>query len=170
MSTNERQFMIARANRLVGSTECRRPQVLYSQCVNCFLFVLVRYIITGLVESGNMCTRTTRRVLLASSVPGVVRHPLYHLPGNVNALPSSFGQSRTDEPPGIVINSSLTETAPSESQLRRLTGEALADGLDDGVVFDVVGVVGLELNGDTSQGSLESLLGGSVDHLGLQLC
>lgn len=55
------------------------------------------------------------------------------------------------------------------SQLRagHLAGEALADGLDDGVVFDVVGVVGLELNGDAGQGSLESLLGGSVDHLGL---
>lgn len=34
-------------------------------------------------------------------------------------------------------------------------------------MLNVVGVVGLELGGDTSEGALEGLLGGSVDHLGL---
>lgn len=45
--------------------------------------------------------------------------------------------------------------------------KTLADGLEDGVVLDVVGVVGLELGGDTSEGALQSLLGRGVDHLGL---
>lgn len=48
-----------------------------------------------------------------------------------------------------------------------LSSKTLADGLDDGVPFDVILVVGLELCGDTSEGALESLLGRSVDHLGL---
>ena len=49
-----------------------------------------------------------------------------------------------------------------------LSGGALADDLEDGVVLNVVGVVGLELSGDASERALESLLGGSVDHLGLR--
>lgn len=52
-------------------------------------------------------------------------------------------------------------------QWNRLTSKALADGLDDGVIFNVIGVVGLQLCGDTSQRSLEGVLGGSVNHLGL---
>jgi hypothetical protein len=48
-----------------------------------------------------------------------------------------------------------------------LTSKTLADGLEDGVVLNVISVVGLELRGDTGQGALESLLGGGVDHLGL---
>lgn len=50
---------------------------------------------------------------------------------------------------------------------RHLTSETLADSLDDGVVFDVIRVVGLELGSNAGEGSLEGLLGGSVDHLGL---
>jgi len=57
------------------------------------------------------------------------------------------------------------------SRLRRrgkaLTGKTLADDLDDGVVLDVVGVVGLQLGRNAGQGSLEGLLGGGIDHLGL---
>ena len=49
----------------------------------------------------------------------------------------------------------------------RLTSKTLADGLEDGVVFDVISVVGLELGGNAGERSLESLLGGGVDHLGL---
>lgn len=49
-----------------------------------------------------------------------------------------------------------------------LTGETLADGLEDGIVLNVIGVVGLELGGNASQASLQGLLGGGVDHLGLQ--
>ena len=50
-----------------------------------------------------------------------------------------------------------------------LFSKTLADGLEDGVVLDVVGVVGLQLGGDTSEGALQSLLGRGVDHLGLLL-
>lgn len=46
-------------------------------------------------------------------------------------------------------------------------GETLADGLDDGVPLDVIGIVGLVLDGNTGECSLEGLLGRSVDHLGL---
>lgn len=49
-----------------------------------------------------------------------------------------------------------------------LSGETLADGLDDGVVFDVIAVVGLQLDGNAGQGLLEALLGGGVNHLGLR--
>lgn len=52
--------------------------------------------------------------------------------------------------------------------IARLSSETLADGLDDGVVLDVVGVVGLQLDGDTGECSLQGFLGGGVDHLGLQ--
>jgi len=48
-----------------------------------------------------------------------------------------------------------------------LSSKALADGLDDGVVLNVVRVVGLQLGGNAGEGTLESLLGRSVDHLGL---
>lgn len=47
--------------------------------------------------------------------------------------------------------------------------KTFADGLEDGIVLDVVGVVGLELSGDTSEGALQSLFGRGVDHLGLLL-
>lgn len=50
----------------------------------------------------------------------------------------------------------------------RLSSKTLADVLEDGVVFDVIRVVGLVLVGNAGECSLESLLGGSVDHLGLQ--
>lgn len=45
--------------------------------------------------------------------------------------------------------------------------KTLADGLEDSVVLDVVGVVGLELGGNTSERALQSLLGRGIDHLGL---
>jgi hypothetical protein len=48
-----------------------------------------------------------------------------------------------------------------------LSSKALADGLDDGIVLNVVRVVGLQLGGNAGEGTLESLLGRSVDHLGL---
>lgn len=49
-----------------------------------------------------------------------------------------------------------------------LTGKTLADSLDDGVVLNVIGVIGLQLSSNSGEGSLEGLLGGSVDHLGLR--
>jgi hypothetical protein len=49
----------------------------------------------------------------------------------------------------------------------RLSSKTLADGLEDGFVFDVISVIGLQLGGNASERSLEGLLGGSVDHLGL---
>lgn len=55
-----------------------------------------------------------------------------------------------------------------KGQPASLAGEAFADGLEDGVVLNVVRVVGLELGGDTGQGALEGVLGGGVDHLGLK--
>jgi hypothetical protein len=48
-----------------------------------------------------------------------------------------------------------------------LSSKALADGLDDGIVLNVVRVVSLQLGGNAGEGTLESLLGRSVDHLGL---
>lgn len=50
---------------------------------------------------------------------------------------------------------------------RDLCSKALGDGLDDAVVFNVIRVVGLEFSGNTSQRTLQSLLGRSVNHLGL---
>lgn len=41
------------------------------------------------------------------------------------------------------------------------------DGVEDRVVLKIVRVVGLDLIGEALEGSLESLLGGGVDHLGL---
>lgn len=49
-----------------------------------------------------------------------------------------------------------------------LAGHALADLSQDGVVLDVVGVVGLDLDGDAAQGALQGVLGRGVHHLGLQ--
>lgn len=49
----------------------------------------------------------------------------------------------------------------------RLTSKTLADGLDDAVVLNVVGVVGLQLVSNTGKSSLERLFGGGVNHLGL---
>lgn len=51
--------------------------------------------------------------------------------------------------------------------MTNLSSKALADSLDDGVVLNVVGVVGLELSSDAGEGTLQGLLGRSVDHLGL---
>lgn len=45
--------------------------------------------------------------------------------------------------------------------------KALADSLDDAVVLNVVRVVGLELSSDAGEGTLQGLLGRSVNHLGL---
>lgn len=42
--------------------------------------------------------------------------------------------------------------------------------LDDLAVLNVVGVVGLDVNGDTVEGALESVLGGGVHHAGLWEC
>lgn len=41
------------------------------------------------------------------------------------------------------------------------------DGVEDRAVLKIVRVVGLELIGEALEGSLESLFGGGVDHLGL---
>lgn len=46
-------------------------------------------------------------------------------------------------------------------------GGALANRLEDGLVLNVIGVVGLELGGDTIEGALQGLLGRSVNHLRL---
>lgn len=42
--------------------------------------------------------------------------------------------------------------------------------LDDLAVLNVVGIVGLDVNGDTVEGALESVLGGGVHHAGLWEC
>lgn len=39
-----------------------------------------------------------------------------------------------------------------------LGSRPLADELDDGIVLDVIGIVGLQLSGDAGEGSLEGLL------------
>jgi hypothetical protein len=39
--------------------------------------------------------------------------------------------------------------------------------LDDFAVLDVVGVVGLDVDGEAVEGALESILGGGVHHAGL---
>lgn len=49
-----------------------------------------------------------------------------------------------------------------------LGSSTLADLGQDGVVLDVVAVIGLDLDGDTAQGALQGVLGGGVDHLGLK--
>jgi hypothetical protein len=49
----------------------------------------------------------------------------------------------------------------------RLGSKTLADVLEDGIVFDVISVIGLVLGRNAGERSLEGLLGGSVDHLGL---
>lgn len=46
-------------------------------------------------------------------------------------------------------------------------GGALADCLDERLVLDVIGVIGLDLDGQAGEGALQGLLGGGVDHLGL---
>ena len=46
-------------------------------------------------------------------------------------------------------------------------GKTLADSLEDGVVLNVVRVVGLQLAGNAGERTLQGLLGGSVNHLGL---
>lgn len=50
---------------------------------------------------------------------------------------------------------------------KKLSSSPLAHRLDERIVLDVVGVVGLDLGGDAGEGALEGLLGGGVDHLGL---
>jgi hypothetical protein len=45
---------------------------------------------------------------------------------------------------------------------RRLT--ALGDSADDIVVFDVVGVVGLDIGGEAVEGALDGFFGGGVHH------
>lgn len=53
-------------------------------------------------------------------------------------------------------------------QTPRLAGHALADLVQDGVVLDVVGVVGLDLDGDAAECALQGVLGRGVHHLGLR--
>lgn len=50
----------------------------------------------------------------------------------------------------------------------RLGSSTLADLGQDGVVLNVVAVIGLDLDGDTAQGALQGILGGGVNHLGLE--
>ena len=65
-------------------------------------------------------------------------------------------------------SASFPRTLPSSGgDSERGLSETLGNGLDDAVVFDVVGVVGLEFGGNARESALEGLLGGSVDHLGL---
>ena len=47
-------------------------------------------------------------------------------------------------------------------------GQALADRLYHRLVLDVIGVIGLQLDGNACEGALQGLLGGGVDHLGLE--
>ena len=44
---------------------------------------------------------------------------------------------------------------------------ALGDARLDVIELDVVGVVGLDIGGETVQGALDGLLGGAVHHAGL---
>lgn len=46
---------------------------------------------------------------------------------------------------------------------------ALGNPGNDGVVLDVVGVVGLNVGGETVEGALEGFLGGRVHHAGVLL-
>lgn len=73
------------------------------------------------------------------------------------------------EPKGNILGSGPIHSTrwPCRDE-RRLTSKALADRLDDGVIFDVVGVVDLQLRRDAGERPLQSLLGRGVDHLGLQ--
>lgn len=48
-----------------------------------------------------------------------------------------------------------------------LAGHALADLGQNGVVLDVIRVVGLQLDGDAVESALQGVLGGGVHHLGL---
>lgn len=50
---------------------------------------------------------------------------------------------------------------------RHLASQALADLVKDGVVLDIVAIVGLNLDGDAAQRALQGVLGGGVHHLGL---
>ena len=50
----------------------------------------------------------------------------------------------------------------------RLGGKAFADGLEDRLVLNVVGIVGLELSSNAGQSALKGVLGRGVDHLGLR--
>jgi hypothetical protein len=44
---------------------------------------------------------------------------------------------------------------------------AFGDSADDAVVFDVVGVVGLDVGCETVEGALDGFFGGGVHHAGL---
>lgn len=48
-----------------------------------------------------------------------------------------------------------------------LTGHAFAHGLENVIVLDIVGVIGLDLSCDARERALEGFLGRGVDHLGL---
>lgn len=50
---------------------------------------------------------------------------------------------------------------------RRLS--ALGDSANDALVFDVVGVVGLNVGGQTVESALDGFLRGRVHHAGLQM-
>jgi hypothetical protein len=50
-------------------------------------------------------------------------------------------------------------------RVRRLA--ALGDSGDDALVLDVIGVVGLDVGGETVEGALDGFLGGRIHHAGL---
>jgi hypothetical protein len=48
--------------------------------------------------------------------------------------------------------------------------QAFADSCKNGLVFDVVMVIGLEFGREAVQGTLESIFRRGVNHLGLHMC
>lgn len=64
----------------------------------------------------------------------------------------------------LVLARSRVVRAAGRWRMRLATG---GGALDDFAVLDVVGVVGLDVDGETVEGALEGLLGGGVHHAGL---
>src|SRR3569833_1545484 len=99
--------------------------------------------------------------------PTVAPHPYVHVSSLRGVHDYSYARKNGGRP-------ARESPAASPSLLNRnyqggcLTSQALADGFQDCVVLDVVGVVGLELGGDAVERSLEGLLGRGVHHLGLE--
>lgn len=79
---------------------------------------------------------------------------------------------------GMVVMLSLClqqSMTPNRSLCRLWTGlAALGDAAEDGLVLDIVGVVGLDVGGEAVERTLQGVLGGGIHHAGLsgacQLC
>lgn len=82
-----------------------------------------------------------------------------------HTLPPSLPLSRTQSRKEAGGGEFLSSLSLGRSQLD--SSSALADGLDQLLPLDVIGVVGLHLGSETREGTLQGLLGGGVDHLGL---